>query len=268
MKRLSIDFGASTVDVVRWSDGQLEDAVSYERDQVDVSSLEAFLTDQAIDLDGIEEIRVTGGKTHSCEAAVNDILVQRVDEIEAIGKGGQWLFDGKDGLVVSLGTGTCMVAARGGDYAHVGGTGVGGGTFMGLCKMMLEETDPERLAGLFQSGDSKKVDLSVEEAIGRDIGKVPAEMTASNLGKIVRAGEIDFEKADLAAGIVKLVGQTIATAAVFASRSEELDTIILTGKLTRMQQVLDIIFEVGELYERKIVLPDKAEFVSAIGAGL
>jgi len=269
MKCLSIDFGGSTIDVLHWDNEEIKKVDSYERGEVITNTIHDFLEEQKVELDGIQEIRVTGGKSHVGDTEVKGIPVSRIDEIEAIGKGGSWLFKGQDCLTVSMGTGTCMVAIRGGEFMHVGGTGVGGGTFLSLSKMLLKEVDPEVLVKLFQSGDSTKVDLSVGEIVGRAIGRVKAETTASNLGKIVRsAEEIDFGKADLAVGITNLIGQTIATAAVFAARAEDLDTIVLTGKLTRMRQVVDVIFEVGELYDRKIVLPEKAEFVSAIGAAL
>lgn len=268
MQHLSIDFGGSTIDVLRWEGGKMMSADPYERADVSTKTIQDFLMDRSIDLTGVEEIRVTGGKTHACEEFVGEIPVVRVDEIEAIGKGGKWLF-GEDCLTVSMGTGTCMVAVRGDEFKHVGGTGVGGGTFMSLSKLLLEEVDPEVLMKLFESGDRSKVDLSVGEVVGRAIGRVKAETTASNLGKVLRAEEeIDFRREDLAAGIANLIGQTIATAAVFASKAEGLETIVLTGKLIKMQQILDTILDAGALYGRTMVVPEQAEFVSAIGAGV
>lgn len=255
--------------------GDFTEMNSYERMQVDISSLEGFLNDVKVDLLGVDEIRVTGGKSHRTVKSLGSIPVRHVNEIEAIGRGGQWLLgqlsdDIKEGfLVVSMGTGTCMVAVRGDQFGHVGGTGVGGGTFMSLCKLLLKESDPKKLAELFLKGDRWKVDLSVGDIVGDGIGRVPADMTASNLGKIARLNdEINFYEEDLAAGIANLVGQTIATSAVFAGRAENLSKVVLTGKLTRIKPIVDIIFEVGKLYERHIILPPQAEYVSAIGAAV
>jgi type II pantothenate kinase len=270
MNILAIDFGGSTIDVVRFEAGEFVSRDSYERNQVDTSGLEQFIEDAEIDLEGAQEIRVTGGKSHQVAAEISDVPVRRVNEIQAIGAGGKWLFESdEDCLVVSMGTGTCMVAARDGGFEHVGGTGVGGGTFVSLCNLILKESDPEKLVEMFAKGDRFKVDLSVKDIVGKGIGKVPGHMTASNLGKIARTpNEIDFEQEDLAAGVANLVGQTIATSAVFAARAENLTKVVLAGKLSRIEPIVKIIFEVGELYEREIVLPKNAEYVSAIGAAV
>jgi len=274
MKILAIDFGGSTVDVVRLHGAEFVAFDSYERGKINMSSLEQFVADVGIDLKGLDEVRVTGGKSHRAVNELNGVLVRHVNEIEAIGAGGKRLFEesglsARDFLVVSMGTGTCMVAVRGEEFKHIGGTGVGGGTFISLCDLLLKESDPDRLVKLFESGDRWKVDLSVKDIVGEGIGRVPGHMTASNLGKVARgAKEIEFTKEDLAAGLANLIGQTIATSAVFAAKAENLKTIVLAGKLTRINPIKDIIFEVGDLYEREIVLPKNAEYVSAIGAAM
>lgn len=275
VKIVSIDFGGSTIDVVSANHGAFIEMNSYERTEVDSSSLEVFLDCVKVDFSGVDEIRVTGGKSHRAVNCLGSIPVRHVNEIEAIGMGGKWLLDKttgdteRDFLVASMGTGTCMVAVCGNQFWHVGGTGVGGGTFIGLCKLLLKESDPQKLSELFLKGDRWKVDLSVGDIVGDGIGRVPADMTASNLGKIARLNdEINFHEEDLAAGIVNLVGQTIATSAVFAARAENISKIVLTGKLTRIKPIVDIIFEVGKLYERHIILPPQAEYVSAIGAAV
>ncbi|KKR26081.1 MAG: hypothetical protein UT55_C0018G0011, partial [Candidatus Peregrinibacteria bacterium GW2011_GWE2_39_6] len=68
------------------------------------------------------------------------------------------------------------------------------------------------------------------------------------------------------AGITNLIGQTIAIASVFAAQAEYLNTIVLTGKLTRIKSIVDIIFEVGKVYGLKMILPKNADYVGAIGA--
>ncbi|MDP2624792.1 MAG: hypothetical protein Q8P27_01255, partial [Candidatus Peregrinibacteria bacterium] len=109
MQKYSMDFGGSTVDVIRWKGETIVAAQSYERRDVSVGSLAIFIKEQNLSLEGIEEIRVTGGKTHQYASEVNGIPVVRVDEIEAIGRGGAWLLNPNepvDCLTVSMGTGT------------------------------------------------------------------------------------------------------------------------------------------------------------------
>lgn len=278
---LALDFGASTVDSVRMQNGTIGAIQTFESLDTVTHDLSAFLNESGVDISGISHIRVTGGKSRTFPHEVFGIPVSKVDEIEAIGCGGMFLFRSErrraNGhfLVVSMGTGTCMVhvhAAVGRiSCRHIGGTGVGGGTFLGLAREMLGETDVPRLLERFRRGDMRKVDLSVGDIVGGGIGMISADVTASHFGKLARS--IDFHKDDLAAGIVNCIGQTIGVLAVFGaaeirarSRCTEVP-IILTGKLARIEEILDIILSVGKMYNVKMIVPRHAEYVSAVGAG-
>ena len=78
---------------------------------------------------------------------------------------------------------------------------------------------------------------------------------------------IDFSKSDLASGIVNLVGQSIGTNIIFASKSENVSKVVLTGKLTSISEITDIIKEVGKLYKIEIFVPQNAHYATAIAAG-
>jgi type II pantothenate kinase len=275
----SFDFGGSTVDVARWEDCRLVSIHSYERPEVPTGSLSAFL--EAHPMNGAERFFVTGGKSHAFEDFIHGVPVVKVDEIQAIGRGGQALLHqhnhpnqpftvpsllNEKALIVSMGTGTCLVKVEAGNCTHLGGTGVGGGTFLALCHLLLHEKNPMRLVELFRKGDPTKVDVSVGEIVGHSIGRISQDHTASNLGKIGFRETIEFEPADLAAGILNLVAQTIGIAAVFAARSESLKTLVLTGKLTRIDPILTIVSQMAREQGFKVVVPEKAEAVAAIGA--
>ena len=282
--RVSLDFGGSTLDVILWdAKGRIRQTWAYESLDFERASQAEILKHLEVDWGKVEALRVTGGKTYFWDGkfrpvGAKSIAMKRVDEIESIGKGGFYLWQQQYKknakklpiLVVSMGTGTCMVKVsqknRKLKYQHVGGTGVGGGTFLGLTRELLKETDVEKLVKWFKKGRKEKVDLSVKDIVGRNIGIIPADLTASNLGRLAR--EIEFAPADLAAGIVNLVGQTVAMVAVFAAKSEGVLEVVLTGKLTRIEQVLEVIYKVGRLYGIKFRKPKRAEFGAAVGAGL
>ncbi|MBI5754903.1 hypothetical protein HZA41_01645 [Candidatus Peregrinibacteria bacterium] len=273
---LSLDFGASTVDSVRIKNGTICTIKTFESLDIATHDLSAFFRESGEDITGISRIRVTGGKSRIFPDEVFGISVSKVDEIEAIGRGGVFLFREESGvadgdfLVVSMGTGTCMVHVRATKgklmCRHIGGTGVGGGTFLGLSREMLGETDIPHLLERFRRGDARKVDLSVGDIVGSGIGMISADVTASHFGKLARP--IDFHKNDLAAGIVNFIGQTIGVLAVFSAASVQAKHIILTGKLTRIEEILDIILSIGKMYSVKMVVPKNAEYVSAVGAGM
>lgn len=280
MQAISLDFGASTTDLIYWQDQKIKKIETLKSSSI--SQLEDFLKIKKIDLRKIDQISITGGKSRKFNSKIQGVPIKKVGEIEAIGKGGFWLL--KEGfspvpstldpiLVVSMGTGTCLVKAgyRGKKLKslkcqHLGGTGVGGGTFLGLAKELLGEMDIPSLIKMFKQGKKENVDLSVREIIGGGIGIIKGSVTASNLAKLTR--EINFSKADLAAGIANLIGETIGVAAVFAARAEGIKKIVLTGKLTRIEKILETILEVGKIYRTEMIVPKNAEFVSAIGAGV
>ncbi len=62
------------------------------------------------------------------------------------------------------------------------------------------------------------------------------------------------------------MAQTIGTAVVFAARSESLKTLVLTGKLTRIDPLVAIVSQMAKAQSFEVVVPDRAEAVAAIGA--
>lgn len=269
MSKVSVDCGGSTLDICFWDSGRMLAVNSFEKIDVSEAGVVELVEEVAQNLGVVAEqgIIVTGGRTRDFKEECLGFKFQKIDEILAIGYGGKYLNDQGDEpfLAVSLGTGTCMVKVAHEKCEHIGGTGVGGGTFLGLCKSLLGETDLERLKLMFKSGNRAKVDLTVKDIVGRKIGIVDEMATASNLGKLVR--EIDFSKADLASGIVNLVGQTLATTIVFAAKASAVNRVILGGKLTAIEQVVDLVLEGGRFYGVEIEVPKNAAHLSAIGAG-
>lgn len=275
--QLSVDFGGSTIDIVRWKNSRFLYDRSFEVSEFPFSGkLEDFFAKSRMRLDNVEKIAVTGGKTKNISPKLKDISVIHVSEIEAMGKGGEFLYQRfckenrlkpqRKFLVVSMGTGTCMTFLDYGKVTHIGGTGVGGGTFLGLSKALLGVSSIGQLKKMFQKGDRRNVDISVGEIVGGDIGIASEDLTASNLGKLSR--EINFTKHDVAAGIANLIGQTIAITSSFAAVAKECETIVFTGKLTRIEKILETIRWVTGIYKLRAIVPEYADYVSAIGAGV
>lgn len=286
---VSIDFGGSTIDVVLWeklSPLKLLSVQSFERSvlfQDQPEKIDTIFEKLGLPLffKKLAKIFVTGGRSRFFPKSFSNIPIVKISEIEAIGKGGFFLLhhdpalrpyqlDSKV-LVVSMGTGTCMVQFQQKKNtfircSHVGGTGVGGGTFLGLAKVLLQESDISKLKKLFQSGDTRKVDLSVFDIIGSGIGLIPPDATASHMAKLVNAKEVNFSQADVAAGIVNLIGQTIGLMAVFAAKASRSSSIILTGKLTTMKKIVDKMMDIAHVYSIPMLVSDDALYGSALGA--
>ena len=93
---------------------------------------------------------------------------------------------------------------------------------------------------------------------------MPDHITASNFGKISDLAS----QSDLALGIVNLVFQTIGVMAMFASRKEGTENVILTGNLTHVPQVHGIFDIMAKLYGINFIIPEHSEYATATGAAL
>ena len=163
-----------------------------------------------------------------------------------------------------MGTGTAYLKASRGEVEHIIGSGVGGGTIVGLCNSMVGIDDPMILSDSSLMADLRRVDLTIGDISKKEIPGLPMNVTASNFGKAAD----DLTREEKVAGIFNLVYQSIGTMAVLSAREVGIDKIVLTGQLAAMPQAKTTFDLFSSLYNKKFILPDDAEFATAIGACL
>ena len=264
----AIDFGISNTDSVAYIEGKLGHWSRPSQAQPTPALVTAVLADGGIELSSLSRLAVTGGHHHLLPDMIGRCAVVRVGEVEAIGRGGRALAELPDEepvLVVSAGSGTAIVEARGESYTHITGSGVGGGTLMGLSRLLLHITDPREIDALAQQGDPNGADLSLADVVNGPIGSLPAQATAVNFGRLAHH-DLAVSRADLAAALVTLVGQVIATIAVNAARARQIEHIVVTGHLIDMASVRTVLDQVGALYNTSLTLPPDAGYATALGA--
>lgn len=265
----AIDFGISNTDIVAQINGETRQWTEPYTGYPDPDQVRAILAKGGVDLADLSKLAVTGGRHRLLPAQIGDCVVQSVGELEAIGRGGQAITAPADEsqplLVVSAGSGTAMIKAQGRNYNHVTGTAVGGGTMLGLSRLLINTVDPHEIEQLAQSGNSNGVDLSLADVITGPIGSLPAEATAVNFGRMARSTATP-SRADLAAGIITLVGQTIALIAINAARALPTTQIVITGHLTDMVTIRRMLTAVGALYGQTFQMPADAGYATALGA--
>ena len=97
-----------------------------------------FTDENRISLDEIDRVMMTGVGSAFLKRGLYGLKCEKVPEFRAIGLGGLYLSGLNEALCVSMGTGTALVhAISGGNMNYLGGTGVGGGTLVGLSKLLL-----------------------------------------------------------------------------------------------------------------------------------
>ena len=256
---LGIDFGISTTDVVLLDNCRPSKAFSLESKSL--PALKRALAENKIDLGEVDRVAVTGAKLSRAKLFGKPVSV--VSEVNAIGFGGAFLSKSKNCIVVSMGTGTCVVSFKGGRAKHVGGTGVGGGTVLGLSKRLAGVLDVEKLSKLASKGSLRKIDLSVKEAVGGSVGLVPASATASNFAKLNSAG-----KADLALAVQNMVGEVVAVVAALAARGSGQKKMVFVGKTAGFPVVRGAIRQVLSYYNLSPTFPKGRGQATALGAAV
>jgi type II pantothenate kinase len=262
-KRIAVDIGMTNIDLV------LED-LSGKRFLMLTNpggeaavQLRYALDAVASDLVPGMTIGATGGRYRDLPEDLDGYHICKVDEMLALGLGGLALANMDEGLVVSAGTGAAMVAARDGEVNHVTGSAVGGGTLLGLARLILGTSDIFEIDRLALNGDASAVDIMLTEAVGGKIGRLPANANAVNLGKLKQSD--GFSRENLAAGLVRLVAQVIAVIAINASNAVDLSDIIMVGHLMDLQSIRNEIDLVGEFYNQSFIVPENPGFGTAIG---
>ena len=266
----AIDFGISNTDAVAHADGDWRYWTRPTEGQPDADLVRAILAAGGVELATLNGLAVTGGRHRLLPERIDGCPLTRVNEVQAIGCGGQALAGLKaEGdvpvLVVSAGSGTAVVAARGDQYTHVTGTAVGGGTLLGLSRLLLHTVDHDEIDGLALRGDPNTADLSLKDVVTGPIGSLPADATAVNFGRLSRE-EIAVSREDLAAALVTLVGQTIAIVAINAARAQQIGRIAVIGHLIDMASMRGVLEQVGDFYNTSLVLPANSGYGTALGA--
>ena len=190
--------------------------------------------------------------------------VRMISEIDAIGFGGSILANYSDCIVVSIGTGTAIVHFSEQDARHVGGTGLGGGTIKGLSSIICGIDDPLQIEGQARKGNPSKINLTISDLGYEGISFLDSDMTASNFANVTSRNP-----ADMAAGILRLVGETVAIiASVCARECQCQDRIAIVGKVANSQFIRHTIQLVGELYQTQFTFPENPGYATAYGAAM
>ncbi len=262
---IGIDIGGTTTKIVGYSNDSILSPILVKATDPVASVYGAFgrfLNDNALTLDDVEKIMVTGVGSSYLSERLLGVPPARADEFLAIGMGGLFLSGLERAIVVSMGTGTAFVMADNDQAVHLGGTGIGGGTLLGLSNRMLNIRNFEDIIKMAEGGSLNHIDLTIGDISRDGVTNLLPDTTASNFGKISDLAT----KADVAMGIINLVFQAIGMLSVFATRMENVKDIVLTGNLANVPQAKDVFGKLSSLFDVNFIIPENAEFATAVGA--
>lgn len=269
---IGIDIGSTTTKAVTIEDGKLtrkiktKDSYLWRADAV-TSAAGAFgkiVLENGIKIDEIEKIKITGAGASKINNDIFGIPTSHVNEIDAIGIGGMFLSGMNNIVITNIGTGTVIIEAGDRGIFHFGGTGVGGGTILGLAKKLLSTTEFNDILELAKTGKSNHVDLLIGDIIDTNISFLNSQSTASNFGKMLDSATPQ----DMALAILNMVYQVIGVLSVFAAKAKNTERVIVTGNGSKNQIGHSIFEAISSMYGVGFIYPEHAEYTTAVGAGL
>ncbi len=265
---IGIDVGGSTTKIVGFDEKQKLIAPICVTANDPITSIYGafgkFTASNGLGLDDIEKVMITGVGSSSITQPIYNLDCEATPEFRSIGLGGLYLSKFDDAIIVSMGTGTALVhAVKGKEPVYLGGTGVGGGTLMGLSKKILGLDTITHIDDIAKSGNISNVDLKVGDLSKKNAG-LSGELTAANFGRVSDIAT----KNDIALGLINMVFETVGMMAVFAARQYGIKDIVLTGNLTSMSQAKDVAEMFNKHFDVNMVIPDDAQFSTVIGAAI
>ena len=225
-----------------------------------------FLDTNGLELGDVKKVMVTGAGSSYLSKPIYGLNCETIAEFKSIGLGGLYLSGLDKAVIASCGTGTALVYAETGcEPLYLGGTGVGGGTLVGLSKKLLNMDNVDHIATLAEDGNLERIDLKIKDITKSDI--VPGFsdiMTASNFGQISDLAT----RADIALGIINMVFETIGMLSIFAARNHGVRDVVLTGNLSRVPQAETVFSTLNRMFDMNFVIPEYSAFGTVIGAAL
>lgn len=261
---VGIDFGITNTDIAISNNGNLK-FFSIPSKKINNDFLLEIFDFIKLNIDLVEKIAVTGGKSSNLNNSFNNIPIAKVNEVDAIGNGAIELYgiNDKPFLAISSGTGTACIYHADKKFNHLGGISIGGGTLQGLSNYIISTNKPSQIEKLASSGKRESLDLLIGEAVN-EIGSLYPEITASNFvkGKITKKHSSE----DIAASLSNMIGEVIGTISYLNAMICGLDEVYFLGRTSLNKTIKDGIEDRLKLANVKGNFADNREYGNVLGA--
>ena len=213
---------------------------------------------------GVKKIALTGVGASYMKGNIRDIPTYKVEEFRALTAGIRRGVGCANCVVANIGTGTSFVRISPLFARHLGGSGMGGGMFKGLCRSICGTEEVEQYRALAEKGDVTKVDLVLADISQETVSNLRPDTTVANLGKLSAA----TAREDAAAGFFNLIFQSIGVMAAFAAKDTMARKVLVTGTIASFPGAPAILDDVAALHGITFLIPGNAGFITAMGAAM
>ncbi|RKQ35826.1 type II pantothenate kinase [Oceanobacillus halophilus] len=262
-EKIGIDAGGSLIKIAYEEQGDFH-VMSYRNHEM--NKLLEWL--QMVKPDAV--LYLTGGKSGHIQKQVN-LRNHVVDEFTAVTKGTKFLLQQKkpsfdeDFILVSIGTGTSIFHVTPDNSKRVLGSGIGGGTLMGLGSLLTGRNDFHHIIELAKKGSNENSDLLVKDIYSPYDPPIPGHLTAANFGKAHLNAKARVE--DHVAGLIQLLGETIISLAGQAAISHQTEKVVFVGStLNGNAPLKEVLSGFQNMMPYEPIFPEKGSHAGAIGA--
>lgn len=220
-----------------------------------------------IEKENVKCIVVTGTGSSFLSDEFEGMPIQKVDEFDAIAYGGLLLSKIDKGNIVSIGTGTTIIYSDMNVVKRIGGTGLGGGTLVGLGSAILGNTEAEKkeivnfktLVEMAKSGDRTRVDLMIGDINNGSINNMTPDITAANFAGIYK----EANKNDYVAAVLNMILENIA---LIIKACDNREKTVYIGTLVSDEYVRENIRRIADYTGDEVIFVDDSEYAIVIGA--
>lgn len=262
MKRIGIDAGGTLIKLAYYEHDKLH-VKTYPNHQ----SKELIKWLQLVSPNAL--LRLTGGNSGHLKENVNQKL-EIVDEFQAIVSGTEFLLQKetvhapREFILVSMGTGTSIFHVTADGFERMFGSGIGGGTLMGLGNLLTGKSRFGELIELASQGNYQKSDLLVRDIYSGSDAPLLGDLTAANFGKAHVNDKADDH--DHMSSLIQLIGETTLVFAQQAAIIKQARTIVFVGgTLNDNKPLQNLIKRFEDMFPYEFILPSQGAYAGAIG---
>ncbi|WP_392456525.1 type II pantothenate kinase [Chryseomicrobium aureum] len=265
MCSLGIDAGGTLVKIAYWQKDEIE-TINFPATRFDLVKEWIGKSNEKL------QICMTGGRAKQLETYLGSENYHYVVEFDATVQGVLYQLKKQNlqiekTIITNIGTGTSIHYLSGTIHERLAGTGIGGGTLLGLSKILIGTDQFEEIVKKSEQGSRKWIDVRVEDIYQNNQLPIKGSLTASNFGALLTAEQGVNDENDYVAGIQGMIGEVISSLAIQAADTKGCTDIIYIGTTLEENEMLqNVIASYTILKEKNPLFLPQHGYSGAIGA--
>ncbi|KAL7669863.1 hypothetical protein ACOME3_004810 [Neoechinorhynchus agilis] len=143
-------------------------------------------------------------------------------------------------ILVNAGSGVSVLLVESQyKYQRLTGSSIGGGTFLGLCRLLTGCETYEDAIRLAEAGNSQTIDKLVRDIYGGDYERfgLAGQVVASSFGNVASGSVTKPSKEDLARSVLVTILNNLTSIAHMTAVTQNVDKIIFVGSFLRLNEL-------------------------------